>query len=245
VSASASATPARNAAPRSPLFDAVRQWNEALLSRDRDAIERVYANTVSFYGQQRTRSQVVTSKLAALEKAPDFNQTLEEVQIEKRDTDSPVVLFEKHWLANGKPGKVRARLSLRREETRWVVAEETDAPTEARFNQASPYSGACQNAVLQLVVTTAEGRAYLMSRGPSSDYPANSARFEAFDWPKPHVAIQENNEGYRVTLAWFQVDLVDLTVTESFSGSRKPLRTQASARAAVKAACKSSRSYPL
>jgi len=240
VASATSAPPAPAPRRDSPLLETVRQWNEAILSRNRDAMEQVYAEQVAFYGQRLPREKVITSKLASLEKAPGYSQSLEDLRIEQRDSESPVIVFEKHWIANAKPGKVSARLTLRREHSRWVVAEETDLPTIARFSRTTPYSEACQEAVMKLVATTDEGHGYLMSRGPSPDYPANSARFETDDWPKPRVAIQENNEGYRVTLAWFQVDVVALTVVEDLTGSGEPLRTQAAARDAVKAACKRS-----
>lgn len=239
--ASASAAPAREPPKRPALIEAVHQWNAALLSRDRESLERVYADKVAFYGQKLTRAQVVARKLAALAKAPDYSQTISELSVERRNSDHPQILFEKQWVTGGKPGKVQARLSLTREQSRWVVAEETDTPTEARFSQSGPYSDACKSAVVQLVTSTATGQAYLTSRGPSSDYPPNSARFETYDWPKPRVAIQENNEGYRVTVAWFEVDVSSQEVVELIlesNGLRAPLMAPDSARQAVKVGCK-------
>lgn len=108
------------------MIESVRLWNGAILSRQREALEQVYAESVIKCSKQLSRTQVVTAKLAALAKAPDYSQTLDDLRIERRDTDHPEVFFEKRWLAAGEPGKVKGRLVLRREPSRWVVSEETD-----------------------------------------------------------------------------------------------------------------------
>ena len=226
----------------SPLVELVRQWNEAILSRNPQAMANVYAIDVEYYSQRLSRDQVIKNKMAALQQAKDYTQSFEFLHFEGTKTEHPRVSFTKHWVANNKPGQVEAHLSFRREQSQWFVSEESDVPSDAkREHSKNAYSDACQAAVIKLVLSTTEAHQYLESRGPSRDYPPNSARFESYDYPKPRVAIQENNEGYRVTLAWFEVDLQNGIVAEDLlgpEGIRAPLRASDGLWEGAKTACK-------
>jgi hypothetical protein len=202
---------------------AVQKWHEAILSRNPELLNDIYAARVDFYGQRRSRDQVVSDKLSALKRAPDYVQSLSKVRITWIPKDEPVASFEKRWSGAGKSRTVNAWLRLVRERSEWRVATESDGPTDELKVRAHSLSKSCETAVIQLVLDTEEARARRMTQGPSKTREFNGVSVEGVNWPILDVNVHEVDEsGMRNSVAWFAVDVEHATVAERNLSSFKP-----------------------
>jgi hypothetical protein len=124
---------------------AVHAWNDALNRKDIGALERLYAEQVSYYGQSLSGAEVVKRKRAALEKAPQFvQQIVGEIAVTEEQGKS-VARFRKRSGVPPKLGEVDAQLRLAPAQGgAYVITEETDAVTEKR-KSSSPQT--CEDAV--------------------------------------------------------------------------------------------------
>lgn len=230
--------PATDAAIRG----AVQRWNDAIVSRSPERLKDIYASRVEFYGQSKSREQVVSDKMKALERAPDFAQTVSAIRVTWAPKDRPVASFEKQWSGGGKSGKVEAWLRLARERSEWRVALESDGPTDDMKARAHSLSKVCKAAVIELVLSTSEAAARRATQGPTATRDLNGVSLEGVNWPILSVSIHEMDEaGMRNTVAWFAVDAVAATVVELELPSFKPgppLVTQEAPRLAVRKACR-------
>jgi hypothetical protein len=57
-----------------PVWRFVVEWNAALDRHDAEALRAMYADRVSFYGQRRSKAEVIRAKQTAFEAEPDFHQ---------------------------------------------------------------------------------------------------------------------------------------------------------------------------
>jgi hypothetical protein len=117
-----------------PIVHAVQAWNDALDRHDLVALEKLYADSIEFYGREQSRLSVIRAKRGAFAKQPDFHQQLiggVEVQAEPGGTFS--ASFLKRTDGGGKTLVIGAVLrlvpvadgSLR-------ITQETDVETERK-----------------------------------------------------------------------------------------------------------------
>jgi hypothetical protein len=107
-------------------------WSSALDRHVADELAPLYATRVSFYGHRLTGEQVVAAKRKALQLAPAFRQRVTNVSIQKAP-NGYTVTFEKRSGAELR-SIVGARLGLEASGTQLLIAEESDAVTDARFS---------------------------------------------------------------------------------------------------------------
>jgi hypothetical protein len=250
VSAAEKEPPKESAPKAQPATDeairqAVQKWHEAILSRSPERLNGIYAARVDFYGQRRSRDQVVVDKMKALERAPDYSQTLSTIRVVWIPKDEPVAAFEKRWSGGGKSGTVSAWLQLVRERSEWRVATESDGPTDALKARAHSLSKDCEAAVIRLVLDTKEARERRATQGPTKTRELNGVSLEGVNWPILDVSIHEADEsGLRNTVAWFAVDAERATVAERDLFSFKPgavLATSPATQLAVRKHCRKPR----
>ena len=128
------------AAPSSPSLDCgsttaiqaagqlLSAWNNALNAHDADALSALYAPSVSFYGRERTASEVIAAKRVALAAAPSFRQQLADVQLSPEPEHAATATFSKTSLDKS----VRSRLQIRCAASgKYAIDIESDAPSDA------------------------------------------------------------------------------------------------------------------
>ena len=138
------------------LVTLAQRWNDALARRDAEGLRDVFASHVTMYGTSYDRSQAIAAKKLAL--TGDYTQAIAQVMITKGDPDKPRAIFEKTWTIHGKESHVRASLGFAKEGGRWLVADETDAKTEAKLADES-----CLGLVHAAVLSTDDGKTYKKS----------------------------------------------------------------------------------
>jgi hypothetical protein len=221
---------------------ATQAWSDAIVSRSPERLSQIYATFVDFYGQKKTREQVVASKMKALEGAPDFKQLLSDVRIQFIPKDRPVATFEKQWVSGGKVGKVRSWVRFALEQGKWKVTGESDKSTDDMQVRAHSLSNPCEKAILALVLSSREAQALRATQGPTATRELNGISIEGLNWPIVMVNIHEGDEsGFRNTVAWFSVDAERATVRERNllgSGPEVPLDVPDAARELVQRTCR-------
>lgn len=217
-----------------------RKWNEALAKRDAKALDGLYAKKVRLYLVDMPRENAVKAKADALEKAKDYTQSISFVEIDTRKKPEPKALFHKKWTANGKDSLVLASLTFTKEDGKWVIKDESDAPTDQRRARAAANAEGCESLVQKLVTSTAEAQALLNGpKDPAHGHNTNGTRLGGGppESPTYGVAIHENHDDHVATLMWFDVDPKTGNVTTMLDPD-KPLKADATLTDKVKAACK-------
>lgn len=113
----------------------VRGWNDALNTKDIDALNALYGSYVTFYGWSMKREVLLEKKRQALAASPTFRQVLRDVRF--GTTESPGVYSATFLKASGPKGSVKsvaASLTLSRETGALrIVAESDEASDDAAF----------------------------------------------------------------------------------------------------------------
>ncbi|HEV8551530.1 MAG TPA: hypothetical protein VGQ57_20925 [Polyangiaceae bacterium] len=199
------ATPSASVASRipTPAELAFNRWNELHNQHDAKGLAAVYADTVDFYGQKLAKARVLAIKASAFEKTPDFDQTPLQLKITNPSRDWARAEFEKSWRQNGTVAITSAVLELERIRGTFLVTKETDGPSELRKMKTE---GACENAVIELVLATEPARALLMSEMPPDVHMGLRIAGGPPDQPVYAVAVHESHPDHLATLAWYDVD---------------------------------------
>lgn len=202
--------PAPKANPIENEINAVTQkWNDALAKRDAKALEGVYAKKVKLYTNEMSREKVIKAKADAFAAAKDYTQAIAFVEYDVRKKDEPKALFNKKWTVNGQENQVRASLVFTKEEGKWVIKDESDAPTDQRRQRAAASADSCESVVQRLAASTPEAMRILGARpDPSKGHTSNGTRLGGGppESASYSVAIHENHADHIVTLMWIDVD---------------------------------------
>lgn len=138
VAASSAQAPASSASAPDPLVRAsavVSAWDAALNRHDAAALAPLYAASVSFYGRTMTRDALLDSKRRALAATPNYSQSLSNLRL-ANDADGGVkATFTKRSGANDAQREVGASLRLQPVGAGFLIASESDAPTDARSDE--------------------------------------------------------------------------------------------------------------
>lgn len=186
-----------------------QKWNDALAKRDAKALESVYAKNVKLYTVEMPREKVIRAKADAFAAAKDYTQSISFVEYDVRKKDEPKALFNKKWTQNGQESQVRASLVFTKEDGRWVIKDESDAPSDQRRQRAAQNEGGCESAVQKLAASTPEARRILGARpDPSKGHLSNGTRIGGGppESESYSIAIHENHTDHIVTLMWIRVD---------------------------------------
>jgi hypothetical protein len=109
----------------------VRAWDGALNRRDAEALAGLYAESVSYYGQTLKREKVIASKKKALAATPDFAQSLSNLNLASESDGSVSATFTKRSGPAKAQRDVPARLKLREVGGKFLIALESDEPSDA------------------------------------------------------------------------------------------------------------------
>jgi hypothetical protein len=104
----------------------VRAWNDALDRHDLDALRGLYADTVRFYGQDRSNAAVIASKRAAFAKEPAFRQEI----VGEIGLSLSLGVFTASFLKVAGPANaflaINAKLGVKDFDGKFLIVEETD-----------------------------------------------------------------------------------------------------------------------
>jgi hypothetical protein len=146
------------ATPANPR-ELLKEWTRALNAADMNALGRLYAERVRFYGTSLVREDVIERKRKALQGATFMQEITGEPRIEPKG-DGFRVVFQKRSGPKGAPRDVLATLVLGKGPPLSIV-EETDAVTQKRYGLVSAAPEApkdCPTAVWLLVDSTPEAK---------------------------------------------------------------------------------------
>jgi uncharacterized protein (TIGR02246 family) len=136
----AAATPAAAPEPKPSLPEAsddpaavVKQWEQAMQSRDAAAQASFYADPVGRYFLRNNvgRDAVLADKRAAIDKRKDnWTVKMDRVKVDRRG-DAATVMLVKHFMVkkDGEPGSewfIPSQLKLKREDGKWRIVSERD-----------------------------------------------------------------------------------------------------------------------
>ena len=184
----------------SALLVLTQRWNQALASRQGEALRNVYAAQVTLYGKAYAREAAVALKRTSLAKNAGYTQSLGPVAIDWSVPNQPRARFEKKWSQAGKANAVMASLTFRTEDNQWRIAEESDAKTDQLKAGKPGAAGDCADVVRDLVLSTTEAKALIKG------IPNWGTR--VFTEENPHtVAIHEDMPDHLTTFGWFEVDI--------------------------------------
>jgi ketosteroid isomerase-like protein len=186
-----------------------QKWNDALAKRDAKALEGVYAKNVKLYTVDMTREKAIKAKADAFAAAKDYTQSIAFVEYDVRKKDEPKALFNKKWTQNGKEQQVRASLVFTKEGGKWLIKDESDAPSDQRRLRAAQDSDGCESVVQKLAASTPEALRILSARPDTAKGHVSSGTRLGGGPPEQQnysVAIHENHNDHIVTLMWIDVD---------------------------------------
>lgn len=215
-----------------------KTWNDALAKRDADALKTVYASKVRLYTVETTREKAIKTKADAFKSIKDYTQSIAYLEIDTRKKDEPRALFNKKWTENGKESQVRASLVFAKEDKRWVVKEESDAPSDQRRQRAAQNADGCESMVQKLASSTPEAMRILGTRpDQSKGHLSNGTRIGGGPPEQANysIGIHENHTDRIVTLMWIDVDPKTGAMTSAIDD--KPLKGSEDLVEKVKVAC--------
>jgi hypothetical protein len=187
-----------------------------------------------------TRDKAVSTKADAFKGIKDYTQSISFLELDTRKKDEPRALFNKKWTENGKESQVRASLVFAKEGGRWVVKEESDAPTDQRRQRAAQNADGCESLVQKLASSTPEATQILGSNpDPSKGHLSTGTRIGRGPPERASysIAIHENHTDRIVTLMWIDVDPKTGAMTAAVDD--RPLHGSAELVEKVKTACAS------
>jgi hypothetical protein len=186
-----------------------KAWNDALAKRDADALKTVYAKNVKLYTVDMTREKAIKAKADAFKSDKDYTQSIAFLEIDARKKAEPRALFNKKWTSKGQEQQVRASLVFAKEDGKWVVKEESDAPSDQRRVRAAQNADGCESLVQKLVSSTPEANAILaLPTNPAKGHLSNGTRLAGGPPEQANysVGVHENHSDRTVTLLWVDVD---------------------------------------
>lgn len=224
VSSTAQTAQASSPAPKAnpveaELLTLTKAWNDALAKRDAEALRPVYGANVKLYQNAMTRDAAIKAKAGALASAKDYTQSLQQIEINGVKSARPTAVFEKRWTQNGKNLGVRASLAFAKEGGKWVVVEESDAPSDARKARAANKES-CEGLVIGVVSSIPEVAKFLAGpTDPAHGHSSNGLRIGSGPPESPtfSVGMHENHDDRLVTMGWYDVDPKSGKVTNELS----------------------------
>ena len=108
-----------------PSLDALHAWDDAHNRHDVDALRKLYAPAVDFYGQKLSRDKVIAAKSQAFVSTPDFKQVLSDIHIATKD-DAGHATFRKTWTSKGTTRSVEANLDFQIVNQAVAIISESD-----------------------------------------------------------------------------------------------------------------------
>lgn len=105
---------------------AVSAWDDAHNHHDIEALRRLYAPSVVFYGSRLPAPTVLAAKADVFRRAPDFRQRLAAIRFDD-DGGRVRASFEKAWFQAGKERTIGASIELELVEGRFQIVKEADA----------------------------------------------------------------------------------------------------------------------
>jgi len=125
AAASSQAVPSASSPSNNPSLDALHAWDDAHNRHDVDALRKLYAPTVDFYGQKLSRDKVIAAKSLAFVSTPDFKQVLSDIHIVAKN-DAGHATFRKTWTSTGTTRSVDASLDFQTINQAVAIISESD-----------------------------------------------------------------------------------------------------------------------
>lgn len=233
------------AGPATPQ-QAIQRWNDALNRRDMLALEALYADQVHYYGRDVPRSQVLEQKRAALEKVPDFKQTIMGMMVLEQG-DHAMVEFRKGSGPASKRKTVDARMRVTRYPGGHRIVEETDLISEGKHGKAAL---SCTAAAAAAVESTKEATsingyiAALLEKANDPDLTQGGIGPQMDDDGTISYSLGIHHSDRFEAMAWYTVNPRTAEVrgsSEPHDDQNKVLKVPAAERTQLVASCASKR----
>lgn len=114
------------------LHQVIDSWNQALNEQDYALLESLYADQVVFYTTEKSKSAVVDSKRSYLEKHPDYQQKVLNLNFQYPSNLSQTAAchFQKVYGNGALTDTVEAVLHLKMNPSGYIIVKESDDPSE-------------------------------------------------------------------------------------------------------------------
>jgi hypothetical protein len=122
-------------------------WNDAHVTHDARALERLYAPSVVFYGTTLSGLECSKRKAAAFKKSPDFKQAIRDVVVDKGDGGTP--LTAQFWKTTTEKGVARDFKAVLVLDQHLAIKGETDDLSEYNLARMRHENDWCTDADLQ------------------------------------------------------------------------------------------------
>jgi hypothetical protein len=133
----------------------VLKWNDALINGDLETLPVLYADSVLYYGQQKTKIELIKSKEAFFKKYTDFTQSIiGDINIQKTNDGSYKVSFQKITTFGMKSDTLEGRLIFNEFSHVWKITSESDDKTDMRLSKKDSEYQSCLDVVLKIVTTS-------------------------------------------------------------------------------------------
>ncbi len=139
----------------STIRERVIKWNDALITGDLETLPVLYADSVFYYGQQKTKMELIKSKEAFFKKYTDFTQSiLGDINIQKINDRSYKVSFQKITTFGMKSDTLEGRLIFNQFSHVWKITSESDDKTDMLLSKKDSEYQSCLDVILKIVTTS-------------------------------------------------------------------------------------------
>lgn len=115
---------------KSEVTDAINSWKSATENGDINSVMSFYADSISFYGSQKSKATVRGDKQAAFNKYDSMEITLSNLRITPDASgEKATAVFDKQWVFTGEKvyaGKVQSQFQFVKSGNRWLISGEKD-----------------------------------------------------------------------------------------------------------------------
>jgi hypothetical protein len=235
-----------DAAPLGDAARAVLAWNNALAAHDLDALAKLYADHVRFYGRPLERKACIAAKAAAFKADPTFTQSIaSEVTAADEPGGRVRARFVKLSTAKGEPRTYASYLVLARSASGFTIVEESDTTTDE--NLAEHLAVECIGAAAGAVMKDPKAAALLAEPVTADEQRAGCRNHGLMPFPpeggdtKVAVKMFTSCNDRQAFRGWFHVGINDGCVYEedlaALEGTFTKLSCDDHAAASVRAAC--------
>lgn len=132
-----SATPTPTPTPKidadkikSEVSDTINDWKSSTENGDINSVMSIYADSISFYGSQKSKATVRNDKQTAFDKYDSMEINISNLRITPDDSgEKATAVFDKEWTFIGEKtydGKVQSQFQFTKSGGKWLITSEKD-----------------------------------------------------------------------------------------------------------------------
>lgn len=118
--------------PQEQLVSLLDNWNKAINQQNLEALSKLYASQITYYTKSLSKEQLLNKKEKHFVKSPNYQQTIEEVEIEYSEDEANIIrcYFSKSFDRNGKRDTVFSLIEFNSRQEPFLIIKESDRISE-------------------------------------------------------------------------------------------------------------------